>query len=178
MYGSLSVFFHSQNALASVCLSTWPPAQQRDGCLINELSSQHCCKAPKCYHHLSHLHLWLRDKKVRYTEICYLPKVRQQPEKLRHWVCLARGSPAFAPQWSSTGVLVPVTLVKAAPDGCNSSFSAAKFFYGKLLEHFFSWDGQAVLCLLTKPFPSRLCELAHICWASVPTHPCCSAPHN
>lgn len=82
------------------------------------------------------------------------------------------------PQWSSTGVLVPVTLVKAAPDGCNSLFSAAKFFYGKLLEYFFSWDGYAVLCLLTKPFPSRLCELAHICWAPVPTHPCCSAPHN
>lgn len=45
------------------------------------------------------------------------------------------------PQWSSTGVLAPVTLVKAAPDGCNSSFSGAKFFYGKLLEYFFSWDG-------------------------------------
>lgn len=123
VYGSLFVFFHGQNSLTSIYLHGPQHSREMGVSLMNYLPST-AARHQSAINHLSHLHLCLRDKKVRYTESQWFV-ICPRSSRQRNWgtVCAwPEAAQQLHSQWSSTDVLAPAALVKAASDGCFSSF--------------------------------------------------------
>lgn len=94
-YGPLSVCFHSQSALTSIYLHGPQHSRETGVSLMNYFPSSAARHQSAITISATSMSGWERSEVQRESVFCCLPKVKQ-PEKLRHSVCLARGSPVAA----------------------------------------------------------------------------------